>query len=117
MRLGVNMMIRYKRLTKTGRGSDTLAYIGKNKFAVILENILDEGTPTLVTKRISGVLSEPIRVDQFEMPIQIDIHIEACVDPDRYDDMEARCQAEIDMSYLGKQEMEALGHNDSALGE
>ena len=106
-----------KRLTKSGRDSDTLAYIGKNKFAVILENIADERTPTHVAKRISGVLSDPICVDQFEIPIQINIDIEACVDPDCYDEMESRCQAKMDLPYQGKKEMEALGHNDSALGE
>ena len=105
------------RLTKTARGSDTLAYIGKNKFAVILENIVDEGTPALVARRISGVLSEPVRVDQFDIPIQTNIDIQACVDPDCYDAMEARCQAEIEMPYRGKHEMEALGHYDGALGE
>jgi diguanylate cyclase (GGDEF)-like protein len=106
-----------KRLTKSGRGSDTLAYIGKNKFAVILENIADEGTPALVAKRIFGVLSEPIKVDQLDIQLQTNIDIKICMDTECYDELEAQCKAEIEMQYTKKQEKEALGHYDNALGK
>jgi diguanylate cyclase (GGDEF)-like protein len=106
-----------RRLTKSGRGSDTLAYIGKNKFAVILENIVDEGTPALVAKRILGVLSEPIKVEHFDFQLHTSIDIEVCMDAERYSNFETRCRTEIEMQYVEKQETEALGHYDSALGK
>jgi diguanylate cyclase (GGDEF)-like protein len=106
-----------KRLTRSGRGSDTLAYIGKNKFAVILENIADEGTPALVAKRILGVLSEPIKVGQQDIQLDTSIKTEVCMDSEQLNDFEARCQTEIEMPYVERQEKEALGHYDGALGK
>jgi diguanylate cyclase (GGDEF)-like protein len=104
-----------KRLTSTGRASDTLAYIGKNKYAVILENITDEGTPALVEKRILGVLAEPIRIEHLNIQLDTRIDIEICIDSERLNDFETRCQNEIEMQYIKKRETEALGHYDSAL--
>jgi diguanylate cyclase (GGDEF)-like protein len=106
-----------KRLTKTGRGSDTLAYIGKNEFAVILENVKNAETPVLVAKRIQGVISEPIKIEQLNILLDPSIKIETCVDSEGYDDFESRCQAEIENQFSRKQEVEALGHYNSAQGK
>jgi two-component system CheB/CheR fusion protein len=98
-----------KRLTSAQRGSDTLAYIGKNKFAVILENITGEGNPDMVSNRILALLSEPIRVERLDVQVQIKINI--CMDTDGLDNLEARCKAEIEGQYIPQQKTEAINPN------
>jgi diguanylate cyclase (GGDEF)-like protein len=98
-----------KRLTSAQRGSDTLAYIGKNKFAVILENITGEGNPDMVSNRILALLSEPIKVERLDVQVQIKINI--CMDTDGLDNLEARCKAEIEGQYIPQQKTEAINRN------
>jgi diguanylate cyclase (GGDEF)-like protein len=102
-----------KRLATCERGSDTLAYVGKNKFAVILENLTDEGTPDVVAKRIFGLLSEPIKVERLDVRLNVKINI--CLDTNGVDDLEAHCNIEIDSQYIANQKREALNRNENAL--
>jgi diguanylate cyclase (GGDEF)-like protein len=97
-----------ERLAGCGKENDTLAYIGNNKFAMILENISDGNVPDLVAKRILGSLSEPLKVNKFDVPIQANIDIKDSMEYDRYDELEALCQAEIENRYFTKQDTEAL---------
>jgi diguanylate cyclase (GGDEF)-like protein len=106
-----------KRLASCERGSDTLAYVGRNKFAVILENISDESTPKMVARRILAVLSEPMKVENFDVQLHFVININVCMDTKGYDDLENLCRTEIEMQYNPKQKTEAKNSYDSALGK
>lgn len=106
-----------KRLTDGGIESDTLAYIGKNKFAVILENVSDEGIPDLIAQKISGLLSEPIKVEQFEVPIHTNIDIKFSNDSDGNDEMETFSNFEIGKQPESKQDTEVLARHDITLGK
>ena len=106
-----------KRLASCERGSDTLAYVGKNKFAVILENILDEGTPHMVAKRILAVLSEPMKVENFDVQLHYIINTNVCMDTKGYEDLETLCKTEIEMPYIVRQKTEVKNSYDSALGK
>jgi diguanylate cyclase (GGDEF)-like protein len=104
-----------KRLAICERGGDTLAYVGKNKFAIILENISYQNTPEVVARSIRGLLSEPIKVE--ELDIRIHIYINICLDTKGYGDLEAMCKAEIEVNDIAKQKAEVLPHYDIALGK
>jgi diguanylate cyclase (GGDEF)-like protein len=104
-----------KRLATCERGSDTLAYVGKNKFGVILENMTNEGTPDVVAKRILGLLSEPIKIERLDVRLNVNINI--CLDTNGVDDLEAHCNKEIDSQYIANQQAEALNRNESKLVE
>ena len=106
-----------KRLASCERGSDTLAYVGKNKFAVILENISDQGAPKVVARRILAVLSEPMKVENFDVQLHYIININVCMDTKGYDDLETLCKTEIEMPYIAEQKTEVQNSYDSALGE
>jgi diguanylate cyclase (GGDEF)-like protein len=104
-----------KRLATCQRGSDTLAYVGKNKFGVILENMTNEGTPDVVAKRILGLLSEPIKIERLDVRLNVNINI--CLDTNGVDDLEAHCNKEIDSQYIANQQAEALNRNENKLVE
>jgi diguanylate cyclase (GGDEF)-like protein len=106
-----------KRLASCERGSDTLAYVGKNKFAVILENISDEGTPQVVAKRILALLSEPMKVENLDVQLHYIVNINVCMDSKGYDDLETLCKTEIEMQYIAKPKTEAINSYDSAMGK
>ncbi len=105
-----------KRLASCERGSDTLAYVGKNKFAVILENITRRKIPHhMVAKRLLAVLSEPMKVENFDVQLHFIININVCMDTKGYDDLETLCKTEIEMQYIGNQKTEVQNSYDSAL--
>jgi diguanylate cyclase (GGDEF)-like protein len=102
-----------KRLATRQRGSDTLAYVGKNKFAVILENISGENTPELVSRRIFALLSDPVKIEQLD--VQINIKINICLDTEGYEDLEADCMIEVENQSIPEQKIEDMSRNDSEL--
>jgi diguanylate cyclase (GGDEF)-like protein len=106
-----------RRLTNNGIENDTLAYLGKNKFAVLLENISDESVPDLMAQKIVGLLSEPIRVGQFEVPIHTVIDTKVSTDSDTNDEMETFCNLELGKQPETKQNIEVLAQHDTALGK
>ncbi len=113
---GDNILIEVaRRLATCQRGSDTLAYVGKNKFAVILENITNDDIPETVSRRIFTLLSEPIKIEQLEVKLNIKINI--FLDSDGVDDLYARCKNEVDFQSIPEQKIEALSRNDSKLGK
>jgi diguanylate cyclase (GGDEF)-like protein len=104
-----------KRLAICERGGNTLAYVGKNKFAVILENISYKSTPEVVARSIRGLLSEPIKVE--ELDVRIRTYINICMDTKGYGDLEALCKAEIEMEDIAMKKAEVLTRYDIALGK
>jgi diguanylate cyclase (GGDEF)-like protein len=113
---GDNILIEVaRRLATCQRGSDTLAYVGKNKFAVILENVTNDDIPETVSRRIFTLLSEPIKIEQLEVKLNIKINI--FLDSDGVDDLYARCKNEVDFQSIPEQKIEALSRNDSKLGK
>jgi diguanylate cyclase (GGDEF)-like protein len=104
-----------KRLAICERGGETLAYVGKNKFALILENISYKNTPEVVAGSIRGLLAEPIKVE--EHALRIHTYITICTDTRGYVDLEALCKAEIEVEDIAKQKAEALTNYDIPLGK
>ncbi len=102
-----------KRLAGCERGSDTLAYVGKNKFAVILENISGENTPELVSRRIFGLLSDPVKIERLD--VKINIKIDICLDTEGYENLELHCMLEVENQSIPEQKIEDMSRNDSEL--
>ncbi len=96
------------RLTNGGIESDTLAYLGKNKFAVILENVSDEGVPDLIAQKIIGLLSEPIKIEQFEISLHTVIDIKVSNDSDGNNEMESFCNFDLGKQTETKKTTEVL---------
>jgi diguanylate cyclase (GGDEF)-like protein len=101
------------RLIRCARGSDTLAYVGKNKFAIILENIANEDTPEVVSRRIQAILSEPVKIEGLDVQTQIKIDI--CRNTEGFDDFKTQIRTEIEKLNFTEQQAEALKRNDTAL--
>jgi diguanylate cyclase (GGDEF)-like protein len=84
-------------LTQCKRESDTLARIEGNKFALILENIVDEGSAEVVKKRILNSLSAPLLADKQGLTINTSVNV--YLDKDGYDELEIACNAELGIGY------------------
>jgi diguanylate cyclase (GGDEF)-like protein len=102
-----------KRLATCERGTDTLAYVGKNKFAVILENFNSENIPEVVSRRIFALLSDPIKIERLD--VQLNIKIDICLDTEGYDNLDASCKTEVEIQAIPEQKIEALNQNDSQM--
>ncbi len=87
-------------LTLCKRESDTLARIGGNKFALILENIVDEETAELVAKRMLASLSELLLAENQKWNIGANVSV--YLDKNGYDELESACYAEIETSHALK---------------
>ena len=85
------------RLTKSNRGSDTLAYFGKNTFVLLIENITDKNAPNEVIRRISEVLSESIEIENIVIRIESDIKINICTNSQEIENFYVLCKSELDM--------------------
>jgi diguanylate cyclase (GGDEF)-like protein len=105
------------RLAKCGKESDTLAYLGNNQFALVLEDISDESIPEAVAKRILGSFSEPVKMDQADVPIQVKIEIKISKDSDGYDEFETLWQTEIENRHFTRKTTEAIDRYDNAMGK
>jgi diguanylate cyclase (GGDEF)-like protein len=105
-----NRLARYR---KTG---DTLAYVGKNKFALILENISDDDFPGSMAKSILESLSQPLKIDRSEVQIRTNVNIKVSQDAVSDDEFEALCLAEINNQYFLNQKIEALDRYEGSLG-
>jgi GGDEF domain-containing protein len=68
-----------RQLAKCKKESDTLAYIGNNRFAMILESMTD-GIPDSIANKIRELLSEPIKIEQFVVQILANIEIKESKD-------------------------------------
>ena len=66
-----------KRLAACVRESDTLARLGGDEFVVLLNGIVNEKGATIVAKKILGLISEPIYIDEHELYITASIGIAA----------------------------------------
>jgi diguanylate cyclase (GGDEF)-like protein len=107
-----------KRLAKCVSESDTLAYIGKNKFALILENIENEQVPNMVSTKMLGLLSESVKVEHFDVQLRTDICFRVSKDSTGYDELEGLFQREIEnLTDTTMQKTEALDPYDCAMGE
>ncbi len=106
-----------RRLTNGGIESDTLAYIGKFIFAVILENVVDEGVPDLIAQKIISLMSDPIKVEQFEVSIHTKIDIKLSNDSDGIDELETFSNFEIGKQPETKHNTEVLDRHDIAMGK
>jgi diguanylate cyclase (GGDEF)-like protein len=105
------------RLARCGKESDTLAYLGNNLFALVLEDIADESVPEAVANRILGSLSDPVKLDQVDVPIQVKIDIKVSKDSDGYDEFEALWQTEIEDRHFTRKNTEAIDRYDNAMGK
>ncbi len=106
-----------RRLTNGGIESDTLAFIGNYRFAVILENVSDEGVPDLIAQKIIRLMSDPIKIEQFEIPISTNIKIKLSNDSDGMDELETFSNFEIGKQLETKHNTEVLDRHDIAMGK
>ncbi len=96
------------RLAKCGRESDTLALIGNNTFAMILENITEDEISASIAERVLITLSEPIRIEQSDYQIKANIEIKESTDSDSLEELEAFYQTGIDNLHDTIKKAEAL---------
>jgi hypothetical protein len=71
----------------------------------------------VVARRILAVLSEPMKVENFDVQLHFIVNINVCMDTKGYDDLETLCKTEIEMPYIAEQKTEVQNSYDSALGE
>jgi diguanylate cyclase (GGDEF)-like protein len=84
-------------LSQCKRESDTLARIEENEFALILENVVDEATADVVTKRMLDSLSTPLLTDK--QGFIINTHVNIYLDKDGYDELESACYNELGIGF------------------
>ena len=102
-------------LTLSKRDSDTLARIGGSKFALILENIVDEETAELVTKRMLASLNDLLVAENKRWNISMNVSV--YLDKNGYDELEAACLAEIETNYSLKKETKVENAYEHILAE
>jgi diguanylate cyclase (GGDEF)-like protein len=95
-----------ERLRKCERESDTLAYVADNVFAVILQNIIDDGAAEMIAKKMLAALSEPFKAEKLD--IQLDAEFKIYTSSEGYNDIEALCKTDIDIAYTGEKKTEVL---------
>lgn len=64
-----------ERLFQLKRESDTLAYVDKNEFAFILENVQDENAIKLIADRLLSAIRKPFEVDEKSIILHATISI------------------------------------------
>lgn len=99
-----------QRLAKCERESDTLANVGENIFAVILQNIQDEDAANIVAQKIYTSLSNPFKVESHDICLSIEIKV--ITDTDGYSKLEELYQANIEEFFAIKQKMEVKNWYD-----
>jgi diguanylate cyclase (GGDEF)-like protein len=71
-----------ERLRRQKREGDTLAFVGEDRFAFILENIGDEGVIPSIAKRLYASLIQPFLLDGKNLHIRASISV--CTDVDHF---------------------------------
>ncbi len=81
-------------LSQFKRESDTLARVGENKFALILENIPNEEAADIATKRVFASLSSNSLAgkEKFDIAVNINVYL----DNNGYSELESACYSEIE---------------------
>jgi diguanylate cyclase (GGDEF)-like protein len=102
-----------ERLKKCERESDTLAYVGENLFAVILQNISEESVSEMVARKMLAALSEPFKAEK--MDIQLRAEIKIYTDSAGYNGLETLSKIDLTSAYTGIQTKEVLKWYDKAL--
>jgi diguanylate cyclase (GGDEF)-like protein len=102
-------------LIQCKRESDTLARIRDGKFALILENIPDENTADIVTKRMIESLSECLLAEKQKFDIHTNINV--YLDEDGYDELESACYAEIETVSPVKKDIKVKSSHEHILAK
>jgi diguanylate cyclase (GGDEF)-like protein len=102
-------------LTLCKRDSDTLARIGGSKFALILENIVDEDTAEHVTRRMLASLTDLMVAENKRWNISTNVSV--YLDRNGYDELESACMAEIETNYSLKKETKVENSYEHILAE
>jgi diguanylate cyclase (GGDEF)-like protein len=95
-----------ERLRRCERESDTLAYVADNVFAVILQNIADEGSAEMISRKMLAALSAPFKAEKLD--IQLNAEFRIYTNTEGYNDIEALCKTDIDIAYTGETKTEVL---------
>jgi diguanylate cyclase (GGDEF)-like protein len=105
-----------RRLTKCGKESDTLSYLGNKAFVMLLENVTEEGSPESVADQIQGSLAEPMKIEGSDFQLQTNVYINPSQDYD-LDKFETFCLTEIESIHDTEKRTEALEQHDIQLGK
>jgi diguanylate cyclase (GGDEF)-like protein len=69
-----------QRLTESVRCGDTVARIGGDEFAIILENVADAATGEMVAQKCIAALAQVVRINSNEIYVSASVGISSCPD-------------------------------------
>ena len=70
----------YKRLANKKRNTDSVARIGGDEFAIVLEDIADDTNVQMIAEKLMAAMSEPIRLNEHQVIIEVSIGGAICPD-------------------------------------
>lgn len=70
----------YKRLANKKRNTDSVARIGGEEFAIVLEDVSDETNVLMITEKIMAAMSEPICLNEHQVVVEVSIGAAICPD-------------------------------------
>jgi diguanylate cyclase (GGDEF)-like protein len=74
------IQLMYKRLANKKRNTDSVARIGGDEFAIVLEDVSDEANVKMVAEKMMAAMSEPIRLNDHQVAIDVSIGAALCPD-------------------------------------
>ena len=70
----------YKRLANKKRNTDSVARIGGDEFAIVLEDVSDDSNVLMIAEKIIAAMAEPIRLNEHQVSIEVSIGAAICPD-------------------------------------
>jgi diguanylate cyclase (GGDEF)-like protein len=69
-----------KRLANKKRNTDSVARIGGDEFAVVLEDVCDDTNVQMIAEKLMSAISEPIRLNEHQVVLEVSIGGAICPD-------------------------------------
>lgn len=68
----------YKRLANKKRNTDSVARIGGDEFAIVLEDVSDDANVSMIAEKMMAALAEPMRLNDQQVSIEVSIGAAIC---------------------------------------
>lgn len=88
------IQLMYKRLANKKRNTDSVARIGGDEFAIVLEDVSDEANVQMIAEKMIAAVSEPIRLNDQQLVIEVSVGASLCPDSGtRFEDLAEAAQS------------------------
>jgi diguanylate cyclase (GGDEF)-like protein len=68
----------YRRLANKKRNTDSVARIGGDEFAIVLEDVVDEANVKMIAEKMMAAMAEPMRLNDQQVAIEVSIGASIC---------------------------------------